>query len=76
MNIDFSKNTDGSLSIAPQNVVVDGKTLVVGSQGVSSYRIMTGKTSVAGNDGLRSNRIAGRSVLHEFYGYLKFQIQQ
>lgn len=71
-----SKNADGSLNIAPQNVVVDGKTVVVGSQGVSSYRIMTGKTSVAGNDGLRSNRIAGRSVLHEFYGYLKFQIQQ
>lgn len=68
-----TKNANGTLNFQPQDVVVNGQTLVVGSMGAANQRIITG--TAAGNNGYRSNRFAGKSVLHEFYSYFKFVVQ-
>lgn len=76
-NVIISKDENGKLVITPEDEYVDGQLVVEGSYGltVPAPRIMTGKAK-SGNNGYRSNRIAGRSIIHEYTNYFKFKVIQ
>lgn len=71
----ITKNASGALVFTPQDVVVNGTTVVKGTTGLATQQVMSGNSSNGGADNFRSNRFAGRSVIHEFYGYFKFEVQ-
>lgn len=75
-NVLVSKDANGGLTIVPDNVYQNGVLRVTGAYGMPTPapRVMTGAAPRPGNNGYRSNRIAGRTIHHEYTNYFKFTI--
>lgn len=76
-NIVVTKNeTTGAIIFTPDQIVQNGKAVISGAYGfpTPAPRLITNKLNTVGNNGYRSNRIAGRSMHHEYTNYFKFEI--
>lgn len=78
-SVRVSKNVStGQYVFSPQDVVVNGKTLIKAKANLSQILmpgLVSGSAAGSQNPSFRSNRIAGNGILHEFYGYFVFEVQ-
>lgn len=76
--ITVSKDASGNLTFTPNNFYNTSGTMTVsGAYGKNTpaAKIVLG-AATKGNNGYRSNRIAGKSIHHEYTSYFKFAIQR